>query len=241
MKKTPLYISAAVLAAGAVLVAVPVFAAGRFKSTSGVPRPALIGIVTAISGTTLTVAAMVPKMYGMRGGATSTLATATAYTVDASSATVTSGFGTTTTAVALSSVAVGSRVAVSGTVSGTSVAATKIALIPAMPEVGARKPGNSMPGWQGNQGGAGHVAMGAVTAINGSQFTIASKMFKQATTTETVVTTSATTFKENGQPATLGSLAVGNMVMATVTTTAPNVFTANTVRIMTSRGLKVVR
>ncbi|GEM_PF-5309955 len=245
MKKTSLYIGVAI-AAGAILVAVPVFAATQPGSTFGhflgfdkregaasssVVRPAVLGVVTAISGATLTVVAIMPMR--QKGVATST------YAVDASNATVTSGFGTTTATVALSNIGVNSRVAVFGTISGTSVAATKIAILPAMP-VGMRpKPSNANPGnWLGNEKGSGqgHVTIGSVTAINGAQFSIATKMPKQATTTETIVTTSATTFKENGQAGTLGNVTVGNIVMATGTTTAPSVFTASTVRIMAPRA-----
>ena len=110
--------------------------------------PGVHGTISGISGTTLTI---VDKGPGANG-------TETTYTVDASAATVEKASqGTVPTTVTLSSLAVGDMVGVQGTVSGTSVTATKI-----------------MSGFMGGRGGMGrgHGTDGTVTAINGNTITI---------------------------------------------------------------------
>jgi hypothetical protein len=248
MKKTHIYISLAVIVGGA-LVAIPVFAATQsttgmghffsFNHNSTIARPTLVGVVTAVSGTALVVS--LQPMMPMRKLATSTVAVRpTTYTVDASNATVSRGFGTSTAAVALSSIAVNDHIAVFGTVSGASVAATKIIDVPPMP-AGSKPFTSPKKGFKKPTGAlSSRVAIGSVTAINGSQFTISSRMFRKSAsstpaTVETIVTTDATSFKENGTVASLSNLAIGNTVMAVGTSTAPNTLTAGTVRIMLPR------
>ncbi len=260
MTKKTTYIGLIIIGAAA-LAAIPAFAAtpgisapsapsrwhGKAGTNGGnwqnMPRPAVTGTVTAVNGTSITLSGFAPLAF--TPGSTpltkpAVKPTPTTFTVDASNATVSRGFGTSTTAIAVSAIATGDRLAVFGTLSGTSVTATKISDIPA----------GTMPfgfGPQGNHGLGGPrssnpkmvpgtVAFGSVTAVNGSDLTIQQRAFRnQATTTETVVTTSATTFKKNGQAATLADISVGNLVMANGTTTAADTLTANTVRILTPR------
>lgn len=104
--------------------------------------PGVHGKITAISGSTITIS-------NERSGTT--------YTVDASAATVMKGsVGAAPTASSVSSLAVGDMVHAVGTVSGTSVTATKI-----------------MSGMMGGKGmGRGHGTSGTVTAISGSTITV---------------------------------------------------------------------
>jgi hypothetical protein len=113
-------------------------------------RPAVVGKVTSVSGTTLTV-------QSQRPGDTSTMD----YTVDASSAKILKGTeGAAPTESTLSAVAVGDTVAVRGTLSGTSVTATEII------------DGPMMKHGFGGHGGRGHGTRGTVAAINGNTITL---------------------------------------------------------------------
>lgn len=119
---------------------------------AGMPQrmPGVFGAITAINGSTITVS-------GMSKTGTTT------YTVDASSATVTKAGATST----VSSLAVGDKIAVQGTVTGTSVVATEI-----MDGFGASMPGMRGPG--GPMRGFGGV-MGTVSAVNGNTLTVTGK------------------------------------------------------------------
>jgi hypothetical protein len=78
-------------------------------------KPAAFGVVAGVSGTTILLDSKLPK--------TAT----TTYTVDASNATIIKGIGkNATTTIAVSDIAVGDRLVVRGTVSGTTITATKI-------------------------------------------------------------------------------------------------------------------
>jgi hypothetical protein len=117
-------------------------------------RPAVVGKITAISGTTLTVSSA-----GMRGDSSS----ATTYTVDASAAKIVKGsVGAAPSEATVSSLAVGDTVAVDGTLSGTSVVATKV------------MDGFRGPGFMRGRG-PGQGTIGTVTAINGSTITLSGK------------------------------------------------------------------
>ena len=114
-------------------------------------KPAVMGKITAINGTTLTVE-------GMNKG----METQKTYTVNASGAkVVTSVAGSAPTESSVSTLAVGDMVAVRGTVSGTSVAATEI--MEGMPMRG----GHGGPGGRG-----GHGTHGTVSAVSGNTITI---------------------------------------------------------------------
>ena len=109
----------------------------------------VIGNVTAISGTSI-------SMTGLDG---------TTYTVDASSATVAKGIGKDATVGAISSIAVGDKIAVAGTHSGTDIAATKImygmngAMMKAAGSIMGDKPG----------------MIGTVASVSGTTLTITGK------------------------------------------------------------------
>jgi hypothetical protein len=136
-------------------------------------KPAVVGTVTAINGTTLTVTSKAWKAHPT--ASTSSVASAPAvYTVDASNAKITKGFGSTAQTIAVSNIAVNDVVAVTGTVSGANVTATAI-----------RDGGVSFPAKGARTGAAGTKAPGAhtkktpgyggtITAINGTTLTIQS-------------------------------------------------------------------
>jgi hypothetical protein len=83
-------------------------------------KPGVVGTVSAVNGTTLTVTSKARPNKG--SSTTATVATPVTYTVDASNATVTKSG----TASSVSAIAVGDTVMVRGTVSGTSVTAKTI-------------------------------------------------------------------------------------------------------------------
>jgi hypothetical protein len=143
-------------------------------------KTAAMGTVTAVSGSTITLTDM---------------QNSTTYTVDASNATITkviapaasiSSTATkpiklTETTITASDIAVGDTLMVQGTVSGTSVSATKIV--------------DGMMGGHGSFGGGDHTqdtAHGTVTAISGNILTVTDK---QNSTTYTVDASNATVTK----------------------------------------------
>lgn len=134
------------------------------SAPSGMHRgmPGVFGKVTAISGTTLTVASTNP-------GKNSSSSTTT-YTVDASSAKVMKGVAAATPATSsVSAIAVGDSVMIRGTVSGTSVTATDIM-------DGLLGQGMPMMGGHGGPGmGRGQGVNGTVTAVSGSTITLTGK------------------------------------------------------------------
>jgi hypothetical protein len=183
---------------------------GHFGMGAGGMRggmaPGVFGTVSAVNGTTLTVTATNFAGGGFRhGSSTPTTSGATAstttYTVDASSATVTKNGASST----ISSVAVGDKVMVRGTVSGDSVAAT--AIMDGVP-AGGMGPGGMRGGqWMSSstrptstramapafQGNGEPVVGGTVTAINGSSLTVTNT----SNVTYTIDGSSATVLKGN--------------------------------------------
>jgi hypothetical protein len=141
-------------------------APGRMIDRANIGRPAVGGVVTAISGTTITLS-------GHLGGvfSASTTNTATTYTIDAAGATVRKNNATSS----VSNIAVGDRIFVQGTVSGTTVTATSI-----YDGVGAMMGERGRGGWGGPNssttppfvGNGQPVVAGNVTAINGSTLTV---------------------------------------------------------------------
>lgn len=107
---------ASLLMAGTAFAATP----GRTHENAPTPRPAVVGTVVSISGTTLTVS----SKNWQRSGSTTPAATTT-YTVDATNAAVTKA-GTTSS---VSSIAVGDQLMIKGTATGTAVTATKINVV----------------------------------------------------------------------------------------------------------------
>jgi hypothetical protein len=137
-----------------------------FDGRMGGRAPGLIGTVSAINGTTLTVT---DKGRGVN-------ATATTYAVDASTATVSKNGATSS----LSNVAVGDTVMIVGKTSGTNVTATSIndgvmgrgMAGGKMGQPGQRGVNNIAPVIEGN---GMPVVAGTISAINGSTLTITNK------------------------------------------------------------------
>ncbi|MDB5237913.1 MAG: hypothetical protein JWM46_183 [Candidatus Kaiserbacteria bacterium] len=164
-------------------------------------RPSAVGKVTAISGTRITVSSTNPKDN-----------TVTLYTVDAGSATIEKGTaGLAPTAASLADVVIGDTVAVEGTVTGTTIQATKI-----LDGIMARGGMGKGPG--------GHRPMGQdgnVTAISGTTITMA----EEADEGGTVYTVDAAnaTFSNNGTAGTIADIKVGDKVFVDGTVTGTNV------------------
>lgn len=155
----------------------------RDKDESNSAAFRVSGTVTAISGSTLTVA-------GTNG---------TVYTVQAANAKFDdySKFDVT-----LSDVRINDSVTVKGTLSGTTITATKVHDKSALQREFVER--------------FGGITVGTVTAIGGSTFVIDPAGDKS---TATVTTTGATTFKTNGKTATSGDVQVGSTVLIVGTTT----------------------
>lgn len=133
-------------------------------------RPAAVGKVTAISGSSITI---------------TDLRANTTYTVDASNATIQKGPNTTGS---LSDITVGSMIAVQGTVSGSSIVATSI----------HEGFGKGMMGGHGRMGGPG--AMGTVTSISGNTITLTDRnggVYTIDASSATVKTSGATSTLSN--------------------------------------------
>lgn len=155
------------------------------KTVREFSRPVVAGKVTSINGTTLTIEAMRPQDK-----------TAATYTVDISKAEVTKGFakGAPVTGTA-ADITVGSMVGVDGTVSGTTVSATKV--MTGMPGKGTFF----------HRGGRGeHGAMGTVSSVSGSTITVTGK----DGTTYTVNAAGATVSKMVGM--TVSDIKVGDTI-----------------------------
>jgi hypothetical protein len=208
MKKTAIIFSSVL--AGSLLMGAMAFAAGPmwgsrsqgFRGQGMMGRPAVVGTVSAVNGTTLTVAS---KGFGRMATATA----ATSYTVDASSATVAKNGATST----VSAIAAGDTVMVRGTVSGTSVTAT--AIFDGMPgrgkgpgrfggESSSTSPRPAFP----IQGNGQPVVGGTVTAISGSTVTVTNK----SNVTYTIDATNAAIVK-GGATSTLASVSVNDQVL----------------------------
>lgn len=166
--------------------------------------PGVFGTVTAISGNTITVQS---KAFARTG--TTTTTPAVTYTVNAAGATVTKAGA----ASSISSIAVGDTVMVQGTVSGTSVTATKIN-------------DGVVPG--GMMGQRGNGVFGTVTAISGDTITVQSKGFEKSdsstgtTTTYTVNASGATVTKAN-VASSVSAIAIGDTVMVQGTVSGTSV------------------
>jgi hypothetical protein len=173
--------------------------------------PGVFGTVTAISGNSLTVSS---KGFGAN-------ATATTYTVDATSATVTKNGA----ASSLGNVAVGDMVSIQGTVSGTNVTAT--ALRDGMMGRMGIKPGQHATSTKPAsiiQGNGQPVIGGNVTAINGSSLTVTNK----SNVTYTVDATNATIEKVNATSS-VSNIAVGDNVIVQGTVNGTSVTAASVI------------
>lgn len=185
----------------------------------GLPRvkPAVIGTVTAVNGTSLSV----------------TDHSQTVYTVDDSQANITKGFGKDATTMTTADVKTGDMVAVQGTVSGTNVTATSI--VDGVPAKDGHDP-HGGPGMGQRPG-----AFGTVSAVNGSSFTVTEPVGppnadSSAVTTKTVTVTtdSNTTYSKDRVAGTSADVVVGTHVMVVGTLDSnTNTVTATKVDVMT--------
>ncbi len=181
----------------------------------------VFGTVSAISGTTLTLAS---RGFGPN-------ATATTYTVDASKATVLKNNATST----LAAVAVGDTVAVQGTVSGTAVSATTIRDgMPQRPMGDRGRATSTWQGWQANpafQGNGQPVVGGTVKAVSGSTITLTN-----ASNATYTVDASGATVTSGNATSTLSSVKVGDQVLVQGTVTGTSVV-ASSVHDQTAKPL----
>jgi len=169
-------------------------------------RPGVVGSVTAINGTTLTLQSM---SFGQRPVANSSTPaptpSPTTYTVNASNATIIKNNATSS----IGSVVVGDRVFVQGTVTGNSVVATTIRDGLTMMRGG--KPGT--PGAHGQEqttvpGNGQPVVAGTVSTVNGTSITITTS----SNTSYTIDASSATVTKA-GAASTVSAVAAGDYVV----------------------------
>jgi hypothetical protein len=156
--------------------------------------PGVFGTVTAVSGDTITVSS---KGFGQN-------TTTTTYTINASGATVMKD----NAASSVSAIAVGDTIMAQGTVSGTTVTATKINDGMMMRGMPGSNGGASMPG-NIPQGNGQPIIGGTVTAVSGDTVTITNK----GTTPYTIDVTNAKITK-NGTTASASNIAVGDNVVA---------------------------
>jgi hypothetical protein len=154
-------------------------------------QPAIVGVVTRINGTTLTVAT---RGFGNRANATTT------FTVNAANAVIVKGNATTT----LSSVSVNDKVLVQGTVSGTTVNATLIRdnMQKNFEDFGfdrsfAQIKGNGQP-----------IVAGNVTSISGTTLNL-----NTSSNVAYTVNAASTTISKGGATTTLSSILVGDFVV----------------------------
>lgn len=183
----------------------------------GMHAPGVMGTVSSISGTTIT---LTSSGFGRT-------ATTTTYTVNASTATVTKNGASSS----LSAVSVGDMIFVQGTVSGLNVTATSIR--DGMPMGGGMRGFKNASGtWNGSstmprrgtpqnliQGNGQPVVGGSVTAINGSTLTI---ITANNTVTYTIDATNATIEKDNAT-STITSVAIGDNVLVQGTVSGTSV------------------
>lgn len=158
-------------------------------------KPAVVGTVTAINGTTLTVSAKSRK-----GGTTTT------YTVDVANAKVQKG----QTAATAANIAVGDMIVAQGAVNGTAVTATNI--IDGVMQGRHKQEGNDGANGQPESvitGNGQPVVAGSVTAINGSTISITNK----SGVSYSIDGTNAKVDKA-GSLSTVSSITVGEMVVA---------------------------
>ncbi len=168
--------------------------------------PGVFGTVASVSGDTITVTSK-------RFGPNSSSATPTTYTVDATNATVTKN----NAASSVSAIVVGDTVMVQGTVSGTSVAATKIndGVMTGMKGMGAGATitGNGEP-----------VIGGGVTAVSGTTLTVTNK----SNVTYSVDASSATVIKGNATSS-VSAIAVGDNVVVQGTVNGTSVVASSVI------------
>lgn len=178
----------------------------RAEALDGV-KPAAVGTVTLISGTTLTLTS-----HGFRG----TPEAQATYTVDASGATVTKGGGAST----VSAMTIGDNVVVEGTVNGTAITATKI--LDNVPQ-GRGNRGGMMDvdasALSGIQGSGAPIVMGKVSSVSESLISITNN----GNLTYTIDATNAKVVKAGVGSATVANIAVGDVITVQGTTNGTSV------------------
>jgi len=233
MKRTGIILGTALvgslLAVGIAFAATPAQGARNWNGMGGGARgmvPGVFGTVSAVSGDTLTVTSS-----GFGRNATST--PVTTYTVNAAGATIVKNGATST----VSAIAVGDRVMVRGTVSGTSVTATAVndGVMPGQGMGRNKGDATSTRPMSPIQGNGEPVIGGTISAMSGATLTVTNK----SSVTYTVDASNAKIVKGNAT-STLASVAVndnvviqgavnGNSVVATsiIDSGAPQSQTAN--------------
>ena len=171
----------------------------------------VFGTVSAISGNSITLTSK--QFQPKESENTTTTPASITYTVDATNATVTKSGATSS----VSAIVVGDQLMVQGTVSGTTVAATKINDGMGMD--------NKAGGMQNIPAGNGQpIVGGTISAISGSIITITNS----AGVTFTVDATSAKFSKTGVASPTISNVTVGDIIIAQGTVSGSNV-TANSV------------
>ena len=172
---------------------------GTFQGGHAAPgmRPAVVGQVAAVSGTTITVES---REFGRNASTTSPQT----YTVDASNATIMKANATSS----IASVAVGDTVMVQGTVNGTNITATKIfdGFVMGMRPGAGMPHGTSTPQTMGN---GEPVIGGKVASINGTTITITNG----GNATYTVDASAAKITKPGVTNASASNISVGDQVV----------------------------
>ena len=174
-------------------------ASGMMGNRTGM-KPAVVGQVASVNGTTLTVTS---KGFGKN---TSTAApAATTYTVDASNAAVMKANATSS----VSAITVGDTVMVQGTVSGTNVAATKI--FDGKFGMGERAGGNMQHASSTPQivGNGEPVVAGKVASVSGTTITVTNS----GNATYTIDVSSAKITKPGVSGASASNISVGDQVI----------------------------
>ncbi|MDD4989287.1 MAG: hypothetical protein PHV42_02575 [Candidatus Pacebacteria bacterium] len=186
-------------------------------------RPAVFGIVSAVSGNTITVTG---RQFGPRGagtpGGAPVPATTVTYTVDATNAKITKN----NTVGTIGSLVVGDTVAVQGTVNGTSVTATMIRDGVMMRGKGFGKEGQASTTRQTApqiQGNGEPVIAGTVSSVSGETITITNK----SNTSYTIDATNAKIY-QGQNTITISNVNAGDSVIAQGTINGTSV-TASTI------------
>jgi hypothetical protein len=166
------------------------------ESAKPLPRPIIVGTVTAVQGNTLTVNSKM-RRFGEGMNASTTMTATTTFTVDASGATIFKGGATTT----VSAIIVGDHIAVQGTINGSTITATVIRT-----EGGkGDKPTPKQPVFQGS---GEPVVAGNITAVSGTTITI-----KNANDITYTVDAGSAKLVKQGATTTIANLMVGDKVV----------------------------
>ncbi|MEI7777700.1 MAG: hypothetical protein WCI52_03765 [bacterium] len=166
---------------------------GRPMMGNRAGQPDVIGKVTAINGTTLTVQSV---KRGVRVESASTSTAPSVFTVDASNARVLKANATST----LSDIAVGDNIIVQGKLSGTNVTAAIIHDAPAIGKNNSSRGSELMM-----QGNGQPVVIGDITSVNGNSIVISNK----SNVSYTVDVSSASILKQG----VTGTTTVSNLVV----------------------------